>query len=169
MSSTTICRIVIASALFAVAGPAAWTQSAVIATTPASKAPALPKYAVYKHFLDWIRELDKQATLAGNSDPYKFADAFAGHAGLANSDLDVLKKEANALSTDLNAVDQRASRLIAKFREQAKRASESGHRYPQFPTNFTTCSVCGLRLSCIISNSFRRLCSQLSGPALMLM
>jgi hypothetical protein len=87
-------------------------------TTPVSKAPVLPKYVVYKHFLDWIRQLDKQAT--GDSDPYKFAEPFADHAGLAKSDLDVLKNESKAISIDLNAVDQTASRLIAKFRETGK-------------------------------------------------
>ena len=105
----------------------------VIGATPVSKAPGLPKYLVYKHFLDWILQLDKQVMASGSSDPYKFAESFADHAGLANSDLDVLKKEASALSFDLTALDEKASRLIAEFREQAAGASESGKPLPPIP------------------------------------
>jgi len=105
------------------------SSSIKIANQASTKA-GISQYLVYKHFLSWVSSLDKQATAAGATDPYKFAEPFASHAGLTHADVDALRNEAHALDTALNAQDAKAYATIAAFREKAKSAAGAGNALP---------------------------------------
>lgn len=95
-------------------------------------AQTIPEYLVYRHFLAWVLALDKKASAAREADPYKFAAPFS-RARLRNSDLDALKLEAKSLDDSLRRVDAEAKPLIAAFRENAKKAAQSGQSLPPVP------------------------------------
>ena len=92
----------------------------------------IPKHLVYTHFLSMVNDLDKKATEAGETDPYKFAQPFS-RAGLENADLEILRKHAKALTSELAAHDQKAKTLIAAYRERAKAAAQQGQPLPPLP------------------------------------
>ena len=92
----------------------------------------IPEYLVYRHFLAWVLVLEKKASAAREADPYKFAAPFS-RARLRNSDLDALKLEAKSLDDNLRRVDAEAKPLIAAFRENAKKAAQSGQSLPPVP------------------------------------
>ena len=108
------------------------TASRII-TSQTSQAPRLPKYLVYRHFLAWIDSLDKQASLTGTADPYKFAEPFAKPAALSDDEVDLLRGEAKAMVADLRNQDGKASAAVTAFRAKAKAAIASGQPLPPIP------------------------------------
>jgi hypothetical protein len=97
-----------------------------------AKSIPIPKFLVYRHFLAWVNDLDNKATAAGESDPYKFAQPFQ-RAQLTNNDLDALRKEAKALTSDLATHDQKAKIVIAEYRKTAQTAVDHGLALPSAP------------------------------------
>lgn len=98
----------------------------------ALKSTPVPMHLVYRHFLAMANDLGNKATAAGETDPYAFARPFA-RAGLANSDLDVLRKEAKSLMSDLAAHDVQERVVVANFRRQAQAALNQGRPMPPSP------------------------------------
>ena len=80
---------------------------------------------VYRHFLGWVNDLDKKAVKAGATDPYEFAKPFQ-RAPLENSDLDIVRKEAKSLDSDLTKHDAKAKAIIADYRRKAQDVMRSG-------------------------------------------
>lgn len=108
------------------------TARSVALANQQSRGQSLPTYLVYRHFLGWVRALDKQATAEGVTDSARFAQPFA-HAGFTSSDLDFLRKEATALDTDLQRQDTKANDIITAFRERAKKAARTNQALPAAP------------------------------------
>ncbi len=112
--------------------------SQVAAPPVSTKAPSstpstpIPKHLVYAHFLSMVNDLQERATMAGETDPYKFAQAFS-RAGLENTDLDALRTEARALASNLAALDQKAKPLIDDYRARASKAAGQGKPLPPIP------------------------------------
>jgi hypothetical protein len=79
-----------------------------------------------------VSDLDKKATEAGETDPFKFAQPFS-HARLENADLDTLREHAKASTRELAAHDQKAKVLITAYRERAKAAVQQGQPLPPLP------------------------------------
>lgn len=125
---------VLLSVFFMVMTSGAGVPQSVSAGLPTAHSPGLPKYLVYKHFLTWISSLDEQSRAQGVSDAYAFSQSFASHAALRKQDLDLLKAEAQSLSDELQAHDQKASRLIADYREKAKAAIQTRKALPPLPS-----------------------------------
>ena len=92
----------------------------------------LPPYAVYRHFLNWVNQLDKAAVASGAADPYKFAEPFR-RAHLASNHLDLVRKEARALTDDLEREDARARAIIDRYRETGAVALSQGKALPAVP------------------------------------
>ena len=119
------------SALRAFSQTAAPTLMDVPKFNPSS-AP-IPKHLVYQHFLAMVNDLNTKSLQSGETDPYKFAQPFS-RAGLENADLDVLRDEANALASDLAALDAQAAPLILAYRNSAKAAAQLGQPIPPSPS-----------------------------------
>jgi hypothetical protein len=97
-----------------------------------SKSVPIPEFLIYRHFLAWVNDLDNKAVVAGESDPYKFAQPFQ-RAQLQSNDLDALLKEAKALNTDLAKYDEKAKAVIAEYRRTAQNAAERSLALPPAP------------------------------------
>lgn len=102
------------------------------AETSVPQPAAIPKHMVYTHFLAMIGDLDQKANATGETNPYKFAEPFA-LARFDNSDLDVLRAEARALTNDLATLDRKAKVLIDDYRQRAKAAAGQGKPLPLLP------------------------------------
>lgn len=89
----------------------------------------LPPYLVYRHFLAWVNELDKDvhASDAGNS--YKFAEPF-GRANLQHQQLDSLRDAAHQLDAELQKHQARAQVVITRYRKEASLALAGGGQTP---------------------------------------
>ena len=124
--------LIVAGAAFSAAQSPGPTSPRILASQT-SQAPRLPQYLVYRHFLAWIDSLDKQASAANSSDPFKFAEPFAKSAGLSDNDVELLRSEAKTMLADLHNHDQKASAAITAFRVRAKTAVESGQPLPALP------------------------------------
>jgi len=107
------------------------SPAAIIGAQPAKSTP-LPPYLVYRHFLAWVNELDKQATAAGATDPYQFAQPFS-RAGLQHPHLDILRAAAHQLDADLTAQKARAAVIVARYRSDARAAVSQGQPFPPAP------------------------------------
>ncbi len=103
----------------------------IMGAQPAKLNP-LPPYAVYRHFLVWVNQLDKTATASGASDPYQFAAPFS-RANLQHQHLDILRDAAHRFDTDLQAHQARAQGVITRYRKQAKEALAQGKALPSAP------------------------------------
>jgi hypothetical protein len=108
------------------------TSQPVITGARAASSPTLPPYLVYRHFLAWVNELDKQATAAGATDPYQFAQPFS-RAGLQHPHLDILRAAAHQLDADLTAQKARAAVIVARYRSDARAAVSQGQPFPPAP------------------------------------
>lgn len=122
------------AAIFLLSATSLMSQAvAPLATTvPTPRSTPIPKYLVYANFLSMVSDLEQRAAMAGETDPYKFAQAFS-RAGLENPDLDILKAEAQALTNDWAALDQRAKPLIGDYRARASAAARQSQPLPQIP------------------------------------
>jgi hypothetical protein len=107
------------------------SPAAIVGAQPADSAP-MPPYLVYRHFLAWVNELDKQATAAGATDPYQFAQAFS-RAGLQHPQLDILRAAAHQLDADIVAQQLRVTVIVAKYRSDASVAVSQGKPFPPAP------------------------------------
>jgi hypothetical protein len=107
------------------------SPAAIVGAQPANSA-SLPPYLVYRHFLAWVNELDKQATAAGATDPHQFAQPFS-RAGLQHPHLDILRAAAHQLDADLTAQKARAAVIIARYRSDARAAVSQGQPFPPAP------------------------------------
>lgn len=103
-----------------------------IASISKSKSTPIPKFLVYRHFLAWANDLDNRAVAAGVGDPYKFAEPFQ-RARLEPEDLDVLRKEAKALDSDLKKHDEGLKRGVAEYRRTAQYYVDHGLPLPPMP------------------------------------
>lgn len=92
----------------------------------------LPQYLVYRHFLAWVNQLDKAAVASGDTDPYKFAEAFS-RANLAHEHLDLIRNEARKLDADLQQKDASARATIARYRAEARVTLAQGKPLPPAP------------------------------------
>lgn len=99
---------------------------------PKPKPAVIPQFLVYRHFLAWVNDLDNKAAKAGARDPYEFAKPFK-RASLENSDLDLVRKEAKSLDSELTAHDAKAKAIIAEYRRKAQKAVQSGGPLPPTP------------------------------------
>jgi hypothetical protein len=97
-----------------------------------AKTEALPPYLVYRHFLAWVNQLDKDATASGARDPYKFAVPFS-RANLQHQQLDILRDAAHRLDADLQQHQARAQLIINRYRQEAKKALAQGESLPPAP------------------------------------
>ncbi len=93
---------------------------------------SLPPYLVYRHFLAWVNQLDKDTTASGATDPYKFAEPFS-RANLQPEHLDILRNAAHSLDADLQKHHARAQVVIDQYRKQAKAALAQGQPLPPAP------------------------------------
>jgi len=134
MKTILLAAFLIAGTLTSLPGQSSEPASSRILTSQSSQAPRLPRYLVYRHFLAWIDLLEKQASAAGATDPYSFAEPFARSAGLSHDEVDVLRGEAKAMLVDLHIEDRKAATAIAAFRAQAKAGLESGQSLPAVPS-----------------------------------
>ena len=96
----------------------------IIGAEPAN-AKKLPPYLVYRHFLAWVNQLDKDAKLSGATSSYKFAEPFS-RANLQPQQLDGLRDAAHRLDADLQAQQARAQLVISRYRKEAKQCSGGG-------------------------------------------
>jgi hypothetical protein len=124
--------------LFVLASQTLLSQtSAPVSTDPArpitTKSTATPKYLLYRHFLAMVDNLDNKAIAAGETDPYKFAQPFA-NARLENSDLEVVRREAKALTKDLAEHDRKLKAAVAIFRQRVQAELQEGKPLPAVPT-----------------------------------
>ena len=103
-----------------------------LAKPNAAKSTATPKYLLYRHFLAMVDDLDKKAVAAGETDQYKFARPFA-NAHLENADLEIVRKEAKALTRDLAEHDRRLKTVVADFRQRSQAAFQEGKPLPPAP------------------------------------
>jgi hypothetical protein len=106
--------------------------AASIITAQRASSPALPPYLVYRHFLAWVNQLDKDATASGAGDPYKFAEPFS-RANLQHQQLDILRDAAHRLDADLQRHQARAQLIINRYRQEAKKALAQGESLPPAP------------------------------------
>lgn len=103
-----------------------------IVTAQRAGSTALPPYVVYRHFLAWVNQLDKDTTASGASDSYKFAEPFS-RANLQHQQLDMLRDTAHRLDADLRQHEARAQVVIKRYRKQAKEALAQGKSLPPAP------------------------------------
>lgn len=108
------------------------TPSAASKQSPEPFPKPLPPYAVYRHFLSWVNQLDRSAMAAGTGDPYQFAEAF-GRANLAHQHLDILREAAHQLDSDLHQHEARAQSVIKLYRIEATNALAQGQPMPPAP------------------------------------
>jgi hypothetical protein len=108
------------------------TAPASIITAQRAGSTALAPYLVYRHFLAWVNQLDKDATASGARDPYKFAEPFS-RANLQHQQLDILRDAAHRLDADLQQHQARAQPVINRYRREAKTALEQGKPLPPAP------------------------------------
>lgn len=123
--------------LFILANQTLLSQTIVPAPTDIAKRAAgpsipVPKYLLYRHFLAMADSLDNKAIAAGETDHYKFAHPFA-NARLENGDLDVVRKEAKALTSDIAEHDRKLKAAVAAFRQTAQAALQEGKPLPPVP------------------------------------
>ena len=92
----------------------------------------LPPYLVYRHFLAWVNQLDKNAKLSGATDSYKFAEPFS-RANLKHEQLDGLRNAAHRLDANLQKHQARAQLVISHYRKEATKALAEGKPLPPAP------------------------------------
>ena len=103
----------------------------IIGAEPAN-AKKLPPYLVYRHFLAWVNQLDKDAKLSGAGNSYKFAEPLS-RANLQPQQLDGLRDAAHHLDADLQAQQARAQLVIGRYRKEANKALAEGKPLPPAP------------------------------------
>jgi hypothetical protein len=87
---------------------------------------------VYRHFLAWINQLDKDAKKVGATDAYKFAEPFS-RANLQDQQVDSLRDAAHALDAQLQKHQARAQLVINRYRKDASAAVAQGKPLPPPP------------------------------------
>jgi hypothetical protein len=92
----------------------------------------LPAYLVYRHFLAWVNQLDKDTKLSGERNPYKFAEPFS-RANLERQQLDGLRDAAHRLDVELKKQEARAQLVISRYRKEANKALAEGKPLPPAP------------------------------------
>lgn len=109
-----------------------FTCQVTAAAADKPKSMPIPKFLVYRHFLAWANDLDNKALAEGASDPHKFAEPFQ-RAHLESQDLDVLRKEAKALDSDLKKHGDQLKRAVAEYRRTAQDYVDHGLPLPSVP------------------------------------
>jgi len=110
---------------------AASDEVKIVGAQPANSK-KLPPYLVYRHFLAWVNQLDKDAELSGAGNSYKFAEPF-GRANLKHQQLDSLRDAAHRLDADLQKHQARAQLVITRYRKEASIALAEGKPLPPAP------------------------------------
>jgi hypothetical protein len=103
-----------------------------IVGTQSANTKKLPPYLVYRHFLAWVNELDKDAKVSGTGNSYKFAEPF-GRANLEHQQLDSLRDAAHQLDAELQKHQARAQLIITHYRSEASRELAEGKPLPPAP------------------------------------